>query len=249
MLDQNTISDDLKVTLVIPAYNEEKYIGKCLQAVIDSGAKFCEIIVIDNASKDRTGEIARGFMEYGVRVVREEKKGLTQARQRGYLEAKGDIIANIDSDALLPKGWYEWVISVFSKRGDVVCVSGPYFYYDISSAKQFFVKYFYWYLCAMPMYFLIGYMVTGSNFAIRRSTLDKMNGFDTSIAFYGEDTNIARRASKFGKVLFSFKHSMPTSGRRFVAHGFCKTGYLYLKNFLSEVFFRKPATTDYIDIN
>ncbi|MES2409501.1 MAG: glycosyltransferase family A protein [Patescibacteria group bacterium] len=246
-MDQNKISNNLRVSLVVPAYNEEKYIGKCLQAVIDSGAKFFEIIVIDNASKDRTGEIARGFTAHGVRVVREENKGLTMARQRGYIESKGEIIANIDADTLMPHGWYEKIQNIFKKRDDIVCVSGPYIYFDISKLKQFLIKYFYWYLVALPMYYLVGYMVVGGNFAIRRSVLDKMEGFDTRISFYGEDTNIARRASKFGRVLFIPNFTILTSGRRFEKQGFTVTGLLYMKNFLSEAFLSKPATKVYKD--
>ena len=100
----------------------------------------------------------------------------------------------------------------------------------------------------MPTYFIVGYMITGANFAIRRSVLDKMNGFDTSIAFYGEDTNIARRASKHGKVKFAPSFRMYTSGRRLTGQGLFKTGRLYVTNFLSEVMLKKPSHKDYVDI-
>ena len=94
------------ISLIIPAYNEEKYITDCLIHVLkNSGDKFLEVLVIDNASTDMTSAIAARYDN--VRIVREDKKGLTSARQRGYLEAKGDILAFVDADTLMPSGWAE----------------------------------------------------------------------------------------------------------------------------------------------
>lgn len=114
-----------KISLIIPAYNEEKYVGACLEhAIKNSGGKFFEIIVIDNASTDRTRETAEKFP--GVRVVREEKKGITRARQRGFMEAQGDILAFIDADTHMPSGWCEMVLKEFTDNPHFACLSGPY---------------------------------------------------------------------------------------------------------------------------
>ena len=91
-------------------------------------------------------------------------------------------------------------------------------------------------------------MVVGGNFAIRRRVLDAMAGFDASIEFYGEDADIARRARKFGKVLFSPRFVMPTSGRRLQKQGYFKTAGIYFINFFSIVFRGKPVTRGYTDI-
>lgn len=233
------------ISLVIPAYNEEKYLGACLSyALKNSRGRFLEIIVIDNASTDRTKEIAQGFP--GVRVVSEPQKGLTRARQRGFLEARGDIIAYIDADTRIPQQWFDTVASEFEKHPDVVCLSGPYIFYDASKFHQMLTRFFW--LIAQPAYWLVGYMVTGGNFAIRRDTLVRMQGFDTSIEFYGEDTNIGRRARAFGKVKFSATHSIYSSARRLEAQGWLKTGFIYIKNFISEVLLKRPTTKDYHDI-
>jgi len=235
-----------KISLIIPAYNEEKYIGTCLEyAIKNSNNLFMEIIVIDNASTDNTSAIALKYPN--VRVVREDKKGLTKARQRGYEESKGDILAYIDADTRMPELWCDVLIKEFDKNKNLVCLSGPCFYYDISLIKKIFVKYVYWYLLGMPTYYFVGYMVQGSNFAIKRETLNKMNGFDTNIEFYGEDTNIARRASEFGKVKFKSDFIIYASGRRFYNQGLIKTGLIYMSNFLSEAFTHKPTTNNYKD--
>lgn len=236
----------MKISLIIPAYNEEGYINNCLEsAVKNSNGKFLEIIVIDNASTDETAHIAAKFKE--VRVIREEKKGLTEARERGRLEATGDILAYIDADTKMPESWMEILEKSFQNNPNLACLSGPYRYYDLSRFEQLLIT-LYWRILAAPSAFFIGYMVVGGNFAIRKDVLEKMKGFDTTIAFYGEDTNIGRRASEFGIVKFDPSFYMPTSGRRFKGQGLFRTGYIYVINFLSEVFLHRPATDEYTDI-
>ena len=233
------------ISLVIPAYNEEKCIGECLDhAIKHAGNKFLEIIVIDNASKDKTRQIAEGK---GVKVAHEKRKGLTRARQRGFIEAKGDILAYVDADTKMPEGWFETVLEEFSKDPNLAALSGPYIYYDISPFNKFLVK-LYWKFLAIPSYYISGYMVVGGNFAIRKSVLDKMNGFDTTIEFYGEDTNIARRASKFGKVKFRIDFPMHTSGRRLTGYGVFKMALIYGSNFLSEAILHRPLGRKYTDV-
>lgn len=235
----------LKISLVIPAYNEEKYIGECLASAIrNSGGRFHEIIVVNNNSTDRTKEVAESYPN--VRVVFGEEKGLTKARQYGYQAATGDILAYVDADTRMPTGWYDHIEKEFNKHTGLALLSGPYSYFDMPGHLRLCVKLYY--LSAMPLYYMVGYMATGGNFAIKRDILHKMKGFDTTIAFYGEDTNLARRAYEHGKVKFKPSFVMPTSGRRFSGQGLFKTTKLYVLNFFSEVFRHKPASKDYTDI-
>ncbi|MFZ2769944.1 MAG: glycosyltransferase family A protein, partial [Minisyncoccia bacterium] len=105
----------MRLSLIIPAYNEEKYIGTCLEhALRNSKGKFSEIIVIDNASTDSTKDVAEKYL--GVRVIREDQKGLTKARQRGYTESTGDIIAYIDADTHMPEKWIDILEENFYKN-------------------------------------------------------------------------------------------------------------------------------------
>ena len=236
----------LTVSLVIPAYNEEKRIARCLESVMkNSQGLLTEIIVINNGSTDTTRKIAEEFL--GVRVIDEPSKGLTIARQRGYTDSTGDVIAFIDADTLMTPGWCNTIHEEFNNNQDLSCLSGPYIYYDLGKVEQLFVK-LYWILLGLPMYYILGYMAVGGNFAIRRDTLHKMNGFDTDVAFYGEDTNTARRASEFGKVVFLLRFNILSSGRRFMEEGLLKVGFVYALNFVSESFLKKPATKDYQDI-
>lgn len=236
----------MTISLIVSAYNEEKYIGDCLTyAIKNSHGKFLEIIVVDNASTDRTKEIARSFTD--VKVVTELKKGPNHARQRGFLESRGDIIAFIDSDTRMPAGWVEAIEKEFSANPKLALLSGPYHYFDLVWWKRFLTG-IYWSILALPAYLILGYIAVGGNFVIPRTMLEKMHGINTSISFYGDDTDIARRAHLFGKVKFKSSFIMYTSGRRFVKQGIFNTGTLYAINFISEVFWHKVTTKKHEDI-
>ncbi|MCX6757734.1 MAG: glycosyltransferase family A protein [Candidatus Nomurabacteria bacterium] len=236
----------MKISLVIPAYNEEKYIGICLESVFKNAPDFFhEIIVIDNASTDKTKEVVEKFQ--GVKVIHESQKGLTSARQKGLESASGDLIAYIDADTKMPKGWRDKVIKAFFENQNFVCVSGPYIYHDVSFLKSISV-WIYWHLFAYPTYLLTGYMTVGGNFVAKKSALEKINGFDKSISFYGEDTDIAKRLHKVGKVKFMPSLFMYTSARRFTGQGTLKTAFIYMLNFLSVAIKGKPISKEYKDI-
>lgn len=240
----------MKLSIIVPAYNEESYLAECVRCAsaelrtnADRGP--FEIIVVDNASTDRTADIAARFP--GVRVVSEPQKGLTRARQRGLDAASGRILAYIDADTRMPSGWIARVLDTFARDEQVVCVSGPYVYYDLPALKSRLVR-AYWLMLASPMYRLTRFLAVGGNFAARKDALLRIGGFDTTIPFYGEDTNIARRLSSVGTVVFDLKLAMRTSARRLHAEGFVTTAIRYALNFLSEAFLKRPLTMLYRDI-
>ena len=89
----------MRLSFVVPAYNEEAYLPACLESILAQTRELgdgVEIIVVNNASTDRTREVALGYA--GVRVVDEPRKGLTFARQAGFAASTGELIANVDSD-------------------------------------------------------------------------------------------------------------------------------------------------------
>ena len=105
----------MKISLIIPAYNEEKYINRCISSAEKHSSDLFEIIVVDNNSTDKTKEIAESFSN--VRVIHEKEKGVTRARQRGFLESGGDILAFIDSDTYLNDEWFEILKKEFTTFG------------------------------------------------------------------------------------------------------------------------------------
>lgn len=233
------------ISLIIPAYNEEDYLPACLDAIMQNVAhKAFEIIVVDNNSTDGTKAVVERYP--GVKYVFEPNKGITRARQRGFIASTGDILAYVDADTHPPAGWVEQIEQQFTKNAGLACLSGPYSFYDVSGLRNMISSA--WFVAARPLYTLTGYLMVGGNFAIRRDALTKMGGFDSTIEFYGEDVDIGRRAKKQGKVLFSPKFVMPTSGRRMARQGFAKTAGIYFINYFSIAFRGKPATNDYLDI-
>jgi glycosyltransferase involved in cell wall biosynthesis len=244
-MSAETVPKKLSISLIVPAYNEEAYLGHCLDAIMENvKGKALEIIVVDNNSTDGTAAIARSYPD--VTYVFEAKKGITKARQRGYQSARGEIVAYVDADTRPPAGWIEQIEEHFGKNEKIAALSGPYSFYDLHGMRNKVASG--WFVAARPLYSIIGYMLVGGNFAIRREVLDKMGGFDASIEFYGEDADIAKRAKKFGKVLFSNRFVMPTSGRRLQKQGYLKMAGLYFVNFFSIVFRGKPATRGYTDV-
>lgn len=244
----------MKLAFVIPAYNEEALIAKCLASVIaeiDRSGVDADIIVVNNASSDRTGEIARSFPT--VRVVDEPQKGLVNARDAGFAASEGyELIANIDSDTIVPEGWLDTVRDEFARDPKLVCLSGPYVYYDMTLWSRFLVGMFYWltYLIyLLNRYILrVGSVVQGGNFVFKRAAWQQVGGYDRSIVFFGEDTDVAVRLSKVGGVKWTFKFKMKTSGRRLEKEGVFRTAGTYTLNFFWVTFRGKPATKAHTDV-
>jgi len=233
------------ISLVIPAYNEEAYLPACLEAVMRNLAgKLLEIIVVDNNSTDGTKAIVERYRE--VTYLFEPNKGITRARQCGFAAATGDIIAYVDADTRPPAGWVEQILEQFAAQPNLAVLSGPYSFYDLSGIRNKVSAG--WFVAARPLSKITGYLMVGGNFAIRRDVLEKMGGFDRSIEFYGEDVDIAKRAKPFGKVLFSPRFIMPTSGRRMARQGFAKIAAIYFANYCSIALQGKPASQIYEDI-
>jgi glycosyltransferase involved in cell wall biosynthesis len=243
----------MKISFVIPAYNEEFRIGTCLNSVtkaIKNTPCDAEIIVVNNASTDKTKEIAQGYE--GVRVVDETRKGLVWARKAGYEASTGDIVANVDSDTILPDAWLPTVLREFASDPKLLALSGPYIYYDASLNARIWSRIFYilGYLfdTMNQLLFKNGTMLQGGNFILRRGAIEQIGGFDTSIVFHGEDTDLGKRIRKIGKVRWTFSLPMYSSGRRFQEEGMIKTSVSYATNYLSIAFKGKPHDLEYNDI-
>ena len=240
------------ISFVVPAYNEEVLLPDCLRAIraeiVRTGCQ-AEVVVVDNASTDRTAAVAATFE--GVVVVHEPVKGLVAARRAGFEAASGVLIANIDADTQIGAGWLDRVLASFKTDPKLVALSGPYDYYDVpfrirAAARMFYVIGFCTY--AFNKHVLgVGSMVQGGNFVVLRSALVEAGGFSDTFEFYGEDTDIARRMNAVGNVIFTWKLMARSSGRRLTGDGLMMTGLRYSANYLWATFFRKPFTTAWND--
>jgi CDP-glycerol glycerophosphotransferase len=94
----------MKISVIIPAYNGEKWIAQCIENVLCQSYKNLEIIVIDDGSKDRTAEIAADYPS--VKLIRQHNQGLSVSRNNGARAATGDYIHFLDVDDLLNREYY-----------------------------------------------------------------------------------------------------------------------------------------------
>lgn len=243
----------MKVSFVIPAYNEAGTLRDCLNSVmreIRTANIESEVIVADNGSTDGTHSIISSFDS--VRRIDEARKGANLARQAGLQVATGEYIASIDADTILPEGWLQQALGEFSSRPHMVALSGPFLYYDISPIARSLVYLFY--LGGYGMHFLhqfvfrVGAMIQGGNLFVRRDALMAAGGYDTSFAFYGDDTALARALSKKGMVRFSFRFTIYTSGRRLRHEGLIRSGWVYALNHFWVMYTGKPHTLKHTDI-
>ncbi len=236
----------MKISIVIPAYNEELYLGECLSSIEKNlNHDQIEIIVVDNGSLDKTADIAKQFPF--VTVLSEPKKGVNYARQKGLAHTSGNVVAFIDADTRIPKEWMKIITEEFLKNKNLVALSGPCIYYDLKSFESFIV-WIYFNVIVYPFYKITNSVVLSGNLAVKKDAIMDIGGFDTNISFYGDDTNIARRLQKVGKILFRKDFFLYTSGRRLKKEGVIKTGFVYIINHLSEKFFHKQITKKYLDI-
>lgn len=127
------------VAIVIPAYNEEDSIGKCLDACVNQSSPADEIIVVNNKSTDRTVEIVeeyqKEFPSKNIILIHElDAQGITPARNKGLNSAKSDVIGRIDADSIIDRSWVEVVRKTFMRR-DVAASTGPVLYHDMPMQK------------------------------------------------------------------------------------------------------------------
>lgn len=243
----------MKISFVIPAHNEEDFLEDCLKSIfseINNNHCSAEVIVVDNASTDNTLNIASRFP--GVKIVEEPVKGLSRARQAGFLASSGELIANVDSDTRLPAGWMKIVLANYKNNPKLVALSGPHVYYDVPKRVSLLVK-IYNVLSYIAYFFnrfifRIGSLVQGGNFVVRRSVLEENGGYNVQFSFYGEDADIAKRFFKLGDVKYTFDLFIFASGRRLMAEGKIKMGYLYFINYLWTIFFGRPFSSSAPDI-
>ncbi len=247
----------MKISFVVPAYNEQALIARSINAIRDeilrAGQRLgedAEIIVVNNASTDGTASVAAAIP--GVIVVDEPRKGLVQARWAGFEASSGALVANIDADTVIPPGWLTEALRQFERSQTLVGLSGPYVYYGVPRRVNLVVGAYY--RMAYGAYLFnrfvlnVGSMLQGGNFIVRRDAMLKLGSPSHRFSFYGEDTDMARRLSKVGGVKFTFRLPAASSGRRLAGEGVFTIGLRYTMNFFWATFRQKPFTEVWQDI-
>src|SRR3989344_2966502 len=95
------------VSIIIPAYNAEKYIGRAIKSALSQAYDNLEIIVVDDGSLDRTREIAESFKDSRVKYLYQQNRFQGAARNYGIRESKGEYITFLDADDMYMPGKVE----------------------------------------------------------------------------------------------------------------------------------------------
>jgi len=223
----------VKVSVIIPALNEERFIKSTLEALRRQRYSSFETIVVDGGSTDQTAKIAE---DYGASVLffrRIDLKRRSVAAQRnlGVAKAEGEILAFTDADTLVPSSWLYSIVEKFERDPELVALSGrnsPFntpLYLKVEYALYDLLRYVLSRLPGLSQRFL----AAGYNFAIRKRTLVAVGGFDESLE-KNVDGELGRRLRVMGagKARVFLNLIVSTSIRRFRALGFWKFHAYYL---------------------
>ena len=105
------------ISVIIPAYNAEKYISKCIESIQNNTYKNLEIIIVNDGSKDNTRQVVEGVSDSRIRLINQENGGVSKARNTGLDNATGEYIAFIDSDDYISEDYFEVLLTACNKSG------------------------------------------------------------------------------------------------------------------------------------
>lgn len=206
----------MKLSVVIPAYNEEKYLPATLAALKEAleSINDVEIIVVDNESADATRAIAESN---GAEIVDEREHNIGKVRNTGAKAAAGELIVFLDADTLVKPGLFEKIIEACADRR---CVGGSVgVEYETPTGRE-------WMRMFMMLWTFLGRLTRMRQGALqfcRREIFHELGGYDTTI-YVGEDIEFHWRLDKLAKgregfTIFIEEPRVLTSSRRWEKMG------------------------------
>lgn len=193
------------VSIIIPSFNESKHISSCLSSVLgqDWPKDRLEVIVVDNGSTDRTVEIASSLLDNvdcGT-VLRKIGGTIASVRNYGWRHAKGDILAFLDGDSVVPPSWISAGVDLLNSINDSVCIGFKMAipdedshwvqkaWFDFGNSSRHIGTNSVEWLCSF-------------NLIVRRDLFEEVKGFDETLET-GEDYDFGKRISSLGRLIFS----------------------------------------------
>ncbi|MBT4124087.1 MAG: glycosyltransferase [Candidatus Pacebacteria bacterium] len=230
----------MKISVVIPVFNEENHITSCLEHLFDQEVLPDEVIIVDNNSTDKTISLAKKFP---VKILTEKKQGIIPARNKGFDAAKYQILGRIDADTLVPRNWVKGIKKRFELDSELVAFSGATFFADQKLERILKIT--------GKMYYSSFKKIMGSdclygpNMAIRKDAWEKVKDFtckDDNLVHEDADLSVHLTDKNIGKVVFDPDFLVEVSDRRWKKISFSYLDYphRYLKMIFSHnSFFKK----------
>ncbi|MDB5160940.1 MAG: putative glycosyltransferase [Candidatus Saccharibacteria bacterium] len=214
----------LKVSVVIPCYNEESSIALCLQALQSQTIKPFEVIVVDNNCTDNTVKIAK---EYGATVIKEDHQGIVWARNAGFNAASGSILAKLDADSLPAADWVERMQKIFINQ-EIQAATGTGYFYD-APCKLIVRTYRNLFAVWLNRLVLGHHMLWGSNMTLRAGAWRAIGSECCQMRDIMEDLDVAAHINThYGNraIVYRPKMRVDISSRRAMVS--LKRNWLYL---------------------
>ena len=191
----------MKFSILVPAYNEDQSISSCLNSLISVDYDEKEIIVIDDASTDRTAQTVERFLDKGVILVKREKNGgRAAALNSGLQRATGDVIITTDADTIVPSNWLQRFKSCFEQR-DIVAVGGAYQAHNKDKLLANATSVLDQVLNGVFKKSFIPNKLSGVNSAVLRDALLDLGGFNEN-SWWREDSELGWKLKRIGKVVY-----------------------------------------------
>ncbi len=115
----------MKVSIIIPVYNAEKYINDCMESILKELNNDIEILLIDDGSTDYSYELIKSYETENIRVFHHDNHGVSYTRNRGIREAEGEYLVFVDSDDILSDNWKNIILSAINSE-DVIYFSNQF---------------------------------------------------------------------------------------------------------------------------
>lgn len=189
--------NDILVTIVTPSYNQGQFIGDTIESVLNQTYKNIQYIVIDGASTDNTMEVVERYRDKIDIVISERDKGQTDAINKGFKLAKGELVGWINSDDMLYPYCVEEIVKLYKQNPDGVIFYGSKI--DVVDSENNHLKFYVNKMESRERLLRKNYDVSQPGSFYRKDILEKVNYLDESI-YYCMDLDLFLKLLNFGDI-------------------------------------------------
>ncbi|MBP3354248.1 MAG: glycosyltransferase [Bacteroidales bacterium] len=189
--------EDILVTIVTPSYNQGQFIEDTITSVLNQTYKNIQYIVVDGASTDNTMEVVERYRDKIDIVISERDKGQTDAINKGFKLAKGELVGWINSDDMLYPYCVEEIVKLYKQNSEGAIYYGSTI--DVIDAKNNHLKYYINNMGSRQRLLCENYDVSQPGSFYRKDILEKIDYLDESI-FYCMDLDLFLKLLKHGNL-------------------------------------------------